>query len=397
MPAVNPAPLPHDASATRVTLISEATAGGMLKHLRYLAGGLLRAGFAVDLILSPRGADAAFADDVATWRSLGCHVTLLPMRKSPGPWDVVLLARLKAALRARPPAIVHTHCAKAGLAGRIAARAVNPAIRTVHTPHSWFFQGQHSTRLAAAGIRLERWLGARTDLLLCIGEAERDLALQHRIVPPSRIALAPNGLPDDFTDYLATRAEARKRFAVASTAVGVVLLSRLVARKGLMLVPDAAARLSYETRFRLRFFFLGDGPQRAALEQHVEDLDLRLIVSFFGHQIDGEQWLPGFDIAVVPSVYEGLSYSLLEALAAGLAVVATDVPGNRLGIPGNPIVYVPPGDATALAAALTRLSADADLRRELGERGRQWIRTAFRLDDQIATIADAYRRLLNGA
>lgn len=379
-----------------VALILEATAGGARKHVRYLAGGLRRAGVQVDLVLSPLHADPDFDADLQFYREQACSVYLVDLTKGPSPGDLAAIKRVRQILERREPDVVHTHCAKAGLVGRLAARAL-PRVRVVHTPHSYFFQGLHNPLSRHLGVRLERWLGRQTDLLLAIGESERDLALQWRLLPAERIVVAPNGLPADFAATLGERAAIRRELGLSDEQFALGVCSRLVPKKGHAWLFDAVAAVPPDQRRHLRVFCFGDGPLRERLRQRIAALGLQELVTLPGYVPAAERLLPGLDLGVLPSFYEGLSYQLLETLAAGLPLIATDVPGNRLSQPGNPVLYVQPEGAAQLASLIAGLHRHPDERLELGRRGRAWVAAHFALDRQVATIVAAYERLLRTA
>lgn len=382
--------MPPNAPDLRVMHVMEATAGGSRKFLRYLVCGLRAAGVQVDLVLSTRATEPDFAQDLRMFTDLGCWVKPLTMRKSPGPWDLAVLRTLARIMRERRPQIVHTHAAKAGILGRLAARHVDRAIRTIHTPHSWYFQRLTGLSMRSA-LSLERSLSRRTDRLLCIADVERQIALAHDLIPADRITVAPNGLPAAFAASLHPRHAVRAELQIPDDAIAIAVMSRLVSRKGLDLLPPALAAVPPDLRRRLHLYINGSGPLRAQLESQVRAHALRAQVHFLGYRPAAERdWL-GYDIGILPSHYEGLAYSLLETLAAGRPLIATDVPGNRLDRPANPIRYVPRDDPAALAAAIAELAADPVRRAELGHRSEAWVNLHFTLEGQLATILQTYR------
>lgn len=373
--------------------LMEATAGGARKHLRLLALAQRQAGVEVDLVLSPLNADPDFPADVQLLRAAGCHVVLVPMRKSLGVWDYAAYQQVRAILRERRPAVLHTHCGKAGLLGRLAAHAEDHTIRLIHTPHSFFFlafNGWHQN----LGALLERRLGRWTDQLLCVSADERAIAAQYRVIDPDRLVLTPNGLPDDFAAGLLSRAAARDQLGLSDKQFAIGVLARLDERKGHARLLAALAQLPPHARGGLRVFFIGRGPQRAELGEYTRDLGLERHINFYGYLAQAERLLPGLDLSLLLSSYEGLAYQLLESLAAGVAVVATDVPGNRLPEPGNPVTYVPLEDPAALATVLTELRNDPGQRQALAQRGPDFIRAHYRLDTQVAQTLAAYRGLV---
>ncbi len=370
--------------------ILEATGGGSRKHVLLITKALVQARHTVDLVLSPLRADPDFSDDLETYRGLGCRVELWEIPKLPGPGDWSLLRRLKALVRERRPDVIHSHCGKAGFLSRVLGKLLgrnSPAI--VHTPHSYYFQGFVSPMKRCLAIRLERWL-SRTGRLFCISQAETETIAKHRIAPATRVDVGRNGLPADFVDGLMPAAAARQELGLSEDVVAVGVFARYVARKGHKWLLRAIRAMDPALRAQTRFLFIGRGPEEERIKQRIETLELSDVVSCPGYRSHVDRLVAGIDIAVLPSYYEGLSYQLLEALAAGVPVVASDVPGNHLELPDNPIRYVPADDVLAMATALDELTGDGNARRDLGQAGREWSARHFSLADQLAKVLDSY-------
>jgi glycosyltransferase involved in cell wall biosynthesis len=377
--------------ALHIMQMLEATTAGSRKHLRYVADGLRAAGIKVDILYSPVRADPDFAADLAAYSELGCELFPVPMQRWPAISDVPAYAAIRRILKERRPQVIHTHCTKAGLLGRLAARAVLSSAAVCHTPHAYFFEGFQGALMRAAGVRLERWLGRLTDRQICVAEYGRELTLALRIVDDPRIRVVANGLPLPTELQLRERADVRQELGIGDDTFAIGINARLAPQKLHALVLAALATLSEAQRQGLRVFCWGDGPLRPALAQQCRDSGLDGVVEFAGYVPGAEQFLVGMDLGILPSRYEGLSYQLLETLAAGVPLIATDVPGNHPAEDACPIRYVPPDAPAALAAELQRLRADATLRHDLGDRGRRWQQAHFTLDVQVAQLLAIYR------
>jgi glycosyltransferase involved in cell wall biosynthesis len=371
--------------------IMEASGGGTARYLRRVVPELVQRGARVDLILSPRRSDPGFDADIAAYRALGCDVQLIDMRRGPHPSDVPAYRAIRRRLDLRTPQIVHSHCAKAGLLGRRAAAAAK--IPAVHTPHSFFFQGL-SGAAAVTGRELERYLGRITAWLLCVSEAEAEVARQYNLINGERIAVAANGLSDNFAASLEPRAAARQYFSLGDDDIAIAFFARMVDKKGHVLALEAVAQLPDELRARLRLLLVGRGPLEAELKALAQRLQITDSVVFAGFVPDAWRYLTAADLAVLPSRYEGLAYQLLEALAAGVPLIASTSTGNQL--PGSPIVGVPAGDTQLLAQAIESLAGDAAHCKELGEQGRAYMQTHCRLADQVDRIMQVYQQALGG-
>lgn len=243
----------------------------------------------------------------------------------------------------------------------------------MYTPHAFFFEAWSGWK-RNVGIAYERALASRTSKLLAISASESKLATT--LFPVSKVCEVRNGIPPL---RLADREETRKALGVSGIVVGMT--ARLATQKGHIYLLQAMEQLPDVT-----LLLWGDGPLRAELEAIACGR-----VRFLGHQPQAERLLSAVDIAVLPSLYEGLSYQLLESLAAGLPLIASDVPGNRLPEPENPIVYVPPRSPQMLAAAIQELASDENRRKRLAVSGQHLVQMYYRLDDQIAAIRTAYQ------
>jgi glycosyltransferase involved in cell wall biosynthesis len=187
-----------------------------------------------------------------------------------------------------------------------------------------------------------------------------------------------------------------KKEALRSVPGEVVIgtIARLVWYKGLEDLLKAAA-LIVRRYPSARFLVVGDGPLRQALEEKARALRLNGTVRFLGAVPNASSLLPHFDIFVLSSLWEGMSNSLLEAMAAGKPVVATDVGGSpEVVIDGKTGFLVPPKDPEALASAILHLLADRELARNLGEAGRIRVESEFTLEIMVARLEELYDSLL---
>jgi glycosyltransferase involved in cell wall biosynthesis len=354
--------------------ILEACSAGARKHVRYLCQGLREAGDQVDLVYSPLRADPDFADDLALYERLGVRCHPIPMRHAPSPSDLGAICQLRRILRERRPDLLHAHATKAGFIGRLAACG----LRSVYSPHAFCFQAWRGLK-RAAGRGLERALGYRTDLLIAISASEA--AIAREILPPSRVCEVRNGIPEL---PLLEREAARRELGLNGIVIGMA--ARLAPQKAHSELLAAIAAVPEVTTLLL----WGDGPLRGDIERQIRELRISERVRLLGHLPAAERYFSALDVGVLPSHYEGLSYQLLEMLAAGLPVIASDIPGNRLPESENPIHYVPLRSPQALADAIGELAAAPERRRALGAAGQALVRTHYRLSDQITAIRRAY-------
>jgi glycosyltransferase involved in cell wall biosynthesis len=264
--------------------------------------------------------------------------------RSPGPASLGEAARLRGVIEQARPDVLHLHASKAGLAGRIGPRRRVPVL---FQPHGWSWLAVEGP-LRAASLAWERGAARRTDLLLCVGDAERTQGRAAGVHGPYEVV--QNGVDlDRFrpADELA-RAAARMQLGLPMTAPLVVCAGRLTRQKGQDVLLDAWPRIRRQCP-DARLALVGDGDLRPVLEATGGPG-----VTFAGAVDDVRQWLAAADVVVLPSRWEGLSLTVLEAFATGRPVVVSDVPGLAEVTSPDVGARVPAGDPVALAAAVTR-------------------------------------------
>ena len=311
--------------------------------------------------------------------------------------------RITALLRDFQPDIVHTHMAKAGMIGRLAAIAYNrtagrarPA-RILHTYHGHVLEGYFSPKMTAAVIRAERWLGRGTDALVAISPRIRDeLIGRFRIAPADRFHLVPLGfdLAPLAAIGAAERAAARRQLQIDDEARVVTTVGRLTAIKNHAMLLEAAREIAAASP-RALFLIAGDGELRVSLEDRARSLGIGDRVRWLGWRRDLTTVYGATDVFALTSLNEGTPVALIEAMAAGVPGVSTDVGGVADVIPdGATGILVPSADAPAMAAGVLRLLSDDDGRRAMGERARQAVLERYDVRRLVSNIDALYRSLL---
>jgi glycosyltransferase involved in cell wall biosynthesis len=286
-------------------------------------------------------------------RDAGFEVVLLPrLRSDIAPLDDRrAVSDLRECLRGFD--VVHTHSSKAGALGRVAAHREQVG-RIVHTFHGFPFHRFQSWPRRAAYIQIERRVGRYTDVFLAVGPAVAAEAVIRGIAPPERIrtigigantALPPPGAPD--------RAEARRLLGVPPGMRVVGTVGRLAYQKA---PDDFVAALAAVGRDDVFGVWIGDGELRAPTERLAARHGLRDRLLFTGERGDVATLLPGLDVFAMASRYEGLPCAVVEAMTAGLPVVATAVNAvPNVIIAGETGLLVPPGRPALLARAIAHL------------------------------------------
>ena len=285
--------------------------------------------------------------------------------------DLRAFWRIYRVFRRWRPDIVHTHMAKAGSLGRLAAlvynrtRGAGRRARLIHTYHGHVFEGYFGSPSTRSFLFVERWLGKRTDALIAISpQVKKDLLETYGVAREEQLWLIPLGFNLDRLLAVSQkdREQARSSFQIPDAAVVVTTVGRLTAIKQHTLFLEMAARLAKQSD-RFMFLIAGDGELRTALERRVKELGLGARVRFLGWRGDLENVYGATDVFVLTSRNEGTPVALIEAMAAGVASVSTDVGGVRDVVAGPHLgSLVPFGDAAALAGAVAAL-ADAPARR----------------------------------
>jgi glycosyltransferase involved in cell wall biosynthesis len=274
------------------------------------------------------------------------------------PRDLVALAKLTALTRRLRPHVVHTHTAKAGFLGRLAARAAGVPV-ILHTYHGHVLSGYYSQAKTRALQLMERGLARLSDQLIAVSDRVQDDLVQFGVAPAERFRVVPLGLDlAPLFDVSAQRGVLRRELGVALNAPLVGIVGRLFPIKNHALFLDAAARLLAEQP-DARFVIVGDGALRGELEARAEQPDLAGRVYFTGWRHDLATIYADLDVLAVSSRNEGTPVSAIEAMAAGCAVVATRVGGlPDLIADGRTGTLVPADDPTALSAAIGETLTD---------------------------------------
>ncbi len=290
------------------------------------------------------------------------------------------IRRLRGIVDRLDPDLVHLHSSKAGLAGRLATRGRRP---TLFQPHGWSFAAT-SGLLQTLSARWER-IGARwADRVVCVSDQEKTDGV--RIGVKARWVVIPNGVDvDAFAPAdAAQRAEVRRRLDLPADRPVAVTVGRLVEAKGQRVLVEAWHSVVAEHPDAL-LVIVGDGPDRPQLERLAPPS-----IRFVGDQRDVPTYLAAADVFVQPSASEAMSLALLEAMAAGLGVVATDVGGAREAVVEGAGVVVAVGDTAALGRALANRLGDPALAISEGAVARRTVEQRFdrtTAADRIATLA----------
>jgi len=307
-------------------------------------------------------------------------------------------------LRSVRPAILHTHTAKAGSVGRLAAAFYNRTggakVRVVHTYHGHVLDGYFGSMTTQIFTEAERQLARATDAIVAISPQIRtELLEEHRIGLEKQYHVIPLGFDLRAMAAVsrdeAAQTAARAALALPAGAHVVTTVGRLTAIKAHQLFLEAAHRIAARDAGAV-FLIVGDGELRSVLEASARTLGLSDRTRFLGWRGDLAAIYGATDVFLLTSRNEGTPVALIESLAAGAPAVSTDVGGVRDVIDGDGVGLLAPfGDADALASRTLELLADPARRRLMGEQGRRAMLARYTLDRLLDDMERLYRSLVS--
>src|SRR5437764_4793845 len=379
-------------------VIARLNVGGPALHVAYLTAGLAERGYDTTLVAGTiaRGEESmAFVADahnvhVETLSEL--HREISPIR------DLRAILRLARLIRRERPAILHTHTAKAGAVGRIAALLASTARPPiiVHTFHGHVLRGYFGP-VKTFGFRLlERLLARMTTQLIAVSPEVRDDLVQLGVAPESKFAVVRLGIELDerVASDDAGRQETRRVLGIPEQAFVVGWFGRMTEVKR---TPDVvrAFRGLVDAGVDGRLLLVGDGPERDGLERFAHELGVMRRCLFLGYQEEVGRYYDAVDALVLPSANEGTPVSVIESLAAARPVGATRVGGPpdvvlaRLDCFSREL-----GSADAIDERRTELAADPDRRAQVGAAGREHVAERYAVERLVADTEELYRSLL---
>jgi glycosyltransferase involved in cell wall biosynthesis len=371
-----------------VRILTRLNIGGPSRHAALLSSGLVPFGYETELVAGFEGPlEGAIRPEVPVTRVRALRRAIDPRS------DLAAARQLTRLVRQRRPQIVHTHMAKAGALGRLAARRARVPV-VLHTYHGHVLEGYFSRPVTQGFLAAERALARWTDILIGVSTAVRDELLDLGIGRADQWRVVPLGLElDDLLAGPLERAASRRLLGLPEAGQAIGIVGRLVPIKDHVTFLEAAALLA-KAYPDTTFVVAGDGELRASLEQRARTL-LGGRVRFLGWCHDLPALYSALDVVVLTSMNEGTPVALIEAGAASRPVVATRVGGvSDVVRDGESGFLVHPGDPRAVADAVAAVLAEPDRARRMGERGRMWVRERSSAQRLLSDMAALYEERL---
>jgi glycosyltransferase involved in cell wall biosynthesis len=354
--------------------------GGAERQLLYLVEKVAR--LAEVTVVSLSGSYVALLPEFS--RLAGVRTILCPKRSG---IDPLLIPRLVAILRRERPAIVHTYLRTAGYWGRVAACLAGVPIRIA---------GERSIEIERGRLAnlLDRMLSYVTDRVVVNSAAIRDYLISTEALDPAKIEVIHNGVPVSHGRLEPEARATRRELGLGESEHVVAFIGRLAPEKNPGLFLEMAQAV-LRSGLKCAFLVVGDGPLRATLSEQVRQLGIAASVRFVGVRSDVPRILRTVDLLALTSDREGLPNIILEALAAGVPAVATDVGGvGELLADGVTGYLVPQRDLSALVDRVVGMLNDQEFRAECGRRGREYVQSHFSISTMIVRTVALYNTIL---
>jgi glycosyltransferase involved in cell wall biosynthesis len=378
-------------------VIARLNVGGPALHVSYLSAGLAERGYETTLVAG----DVAKGEESMAFvaEGAGVEVVRLPglSREISPVRDLLAAVRVAREIRRTRPHILHTHTAKAGAIGRAAAvlagRARPPVV--VHTYHGHVLNGYFGLAGTSVFRAIERLLALASDALVAVSPQVRDDLVSLHVAPARRFAVIRLGI--DLQPRVRTTtdaAELRRRIGIGSERFVIGWFGRMTAVKRTEDLIDVLVALRGRD-VNACLLLIGDGMDRERLEQRARDAGVARDVFFLGYQADVANWYAVADAVVLTSANEGTPVTIIEALAAGRPVVATDVGGVadvvRDGLDG---FLVEVGDSEGMADRLAEIATDPAVGERLAATGQKRVLNRYAVARLVDDVDRLYRALL---
>lgn len=358
-------------------VVTQGVLGGAQNHVFHLATGLqdkIKAHVAF-------GAQGPLGEKLIEKGVSVHHLPSLIRAVSPLK-DVQCLRELINLIKKIKPDLITTHSSKAGISGRLAARLTG--VPAVFTAHGWAFTEGVARPKKKLYVWAEQIAARWAKKIICVSEYDRQLALRLGVGHPAQLIAIHNGIPLTTAKYFAQPGSCKP--------VRLIMVARFSPPKDHKLLLETLSRLK---RNAWETLFIGDGPHLNRSKEYAQKLGLTEKVKFLGSRPDVTAFLAKAHIFVLTSNWEGFPLTILEAMRAGLPVVASQVGGVKEAVVDEQTGFlVPRGNAEVLKERLQILIDNPDLRTQMGQRGQERFRNNFTLTPMLEKTWRVYQEIL---
>ena len=377
-------------------IITRLNIGGPAMHTILLSEGLDRTRFETKLVFGKSEIGEGDMSEFARKKKLSLEY-IPRLSREISFYDIGVFFRLIKFLSKAKPDIVHTHTAKAGALGRVAAALCGVPVR-IHTFHGHIFSGYFSTGKARLFILLEKFLSLFTTMAIVVSKGvEHEVVEELKIVPKNKSVVIGLGLElEKFLENSSTKGSFKRKRGITGDELLVAIVGRLVPIKNHKMFLDVARKIkNKKPNLKVKFLIIGDGEIRKELTEYTKQFDLEKDVYFTGWVEDLPGMYADMDVITLTSLNEGTPLSLIEAMASGKAIIATDVGGVRDIIQdGENGLLVKSSDSESFSAKLISLLEDKDKRAALGSHGRKFAKKTFQKERLIRDVEHLYEECL---
>jgi glycosyltransferase involved in cell wall biosynthesis len=388
-------------------ILNRLIIGGPSKNAIYLSR-YMQPDFDTLLVIGGKEDHEQDADFLATSNNID-PTCISEMKRSISPYnDWAAYNKLKKLIKEFKPDIVHTHAAKSGALGRLAAKHSNVPV-IVHTFHGHIFHSYFNSVKTSFFIRTERYLAGLSDAIVAISDVQKkELTADFRIAAADKFRVIPLGLDlDNFIiDQEEKRNKFREEFGLSDDIVAIGIIGRLVPIKNHSLFIKGLKYLIDNTSVKIKAFIIGDGESRMAIEQMANDVGVKYTKQTDGihpHPLIFTSWrtdidtiFAGLDVIALTSLNEGTPVSLIEAQAAGKPIVSTRVGGIADVVLENQTALLSEiTDEKTFSNNLLRLVNDPELRKKFSNAGKDHVVTKFSYHRLVNDMTGLYHDLLD--
>lgn len=374
-------------------VITRLVAGGAQQNTLMTVKKLNPERYFVCLASGPTDGSEGSLEDEA--KALGSAFFLIPeLVRQISPFnDLIAFFKLYHLMKIRRFHIVHTHTSKAGIVGRLAARAARTPV-VVHTPHGHVFHGYFSKTRTKIFINLERMAARMTDALIALTDACKNEHLEKGVGTAEQFSVIFSGVElEPFLNCHADKYEVKKSLGIDPSSPVVGTVSRLVPVKGCDYFLRAAKMVLLKHPETV-FLVVGDGPLRTDLLELSKSLGVNKHVRFLGLRRDVPQLLKCMDVFVLSSLNEGMGKAVLEAMASRIPVAATEVGGVCNLVENQKTgLLCPPKDPASLSETILLLLENKDFCRQLAEEAFKTVFN-FTAEKMVQEIETLYEKLI---